>query len=203
MERSNFFSRFFAVFSRIACVAALLLVASVQASPPARAYPGYTMLYKEQLYQLVQQRLYMYPENFAENILWLEETLRADFANPLNALATIRDERDWQWYRNLFLMHVNLLLVKQYLGWAVGYMKFDARFYNAPWRDMTIRSMQKARRLVEYAQTYWSEALKYVEAVRAMKLNFFSMPRIQNWEDEYYRILRKDLPYSSRAIILS
>ena len=162
-------------------------------------FPGYKYLYKEQLYTLYQQRLYMYPENFAENILWLEKVLRADFANPLNALADIKDKRDWEWYRNLFLMHVNILLVKQYLGWATGYMKFDAYFYNAPFRDMTIRSMKKARELVEFAKVYWDETLVYVKKIKEMNLYFFSLPKIQNWEDEYSRILRSQNSYSTRA----
>ncbi len=165
----------------------------------ASGFPGYKLLYKEQLYELYQKRLYMYPENFAENILWLEQVLRADFANPLNALADIKDKRDWKWYRNMFLMHVNLLLIKQYLGFARGYMKFNAYFYNAPFRDMTIRSMKKAKTLVEYAKVYWNETLQYVEKIRAMNLSFFSLQKIQHWEDDYYRIVRCERGYGVRA----
>ena len=64
---------------RIVLVACLLLVASSAFS--------YRLLYKEQLYELNHQQLYMRPENFAENIGWLELSLSANFANPLYALA--------------------------------------------------------------------------------------------------------------------
>lgn len=185
-------------FTKVIIVSLTLVVFSLVLHE-AHAFPGYKLLYKEQLYKLYQQRLYMYPENFAENILWLEEVLRADFANPLNALADIKDTRDWKWYRNVFLMHVNLLLVKQYLGFAKGYMKFHAYFYNAPFRDMTIRSMKKARRLVEYAKVYWNETLKYVENIKNMNLPFFSLQKIQHWENDFYRIVRRERAYGVRA----
>ncbi len=185
-------------FTKIVILSSILVAFSF-VSQNAYGFPGYKLLYKEQLYKLYQNRLYMYPENFAENIQWLEEVLRADFANPLNALADIKDKRDWKWYRNVFLMHVNLLLVKQYLGFARGYMKFHAYFYNAPFRDMTIRSMKKARKLVEYAKVYWDETLKYVENIKSMNLPFFSLQKIQHWENDFYRIVRRNRPYGVRA----
>ncbi len=153
-------------------------------------------MYKEQIYKLYHKHLTMYPENYAENILWLTNTLKADFTNPLNALASIKTKQEWEWYRNLFLMHVNLLLTKQYLQWGAGYMKFNAFFYNSPYRDMSIRSMKKATMLIEYSENYWDEAKKYSQNIRDMNVYFMYLPKIQYWKDEYTRIRNKTLDYS-------
>lgn len=160
-------------------------------------YPGYRYLYKEQLYSLYHKHLYMYPERYAENIHWLEQTIKADFANPLNALAHIETKKEWEWYRNLFNMHVNLLLTRNYLQWAKGYYKEHAYFFNEPWKDMNIRSMKKAIALIEVATLYWEEALKNITDIKAMKLNFLNLEEIQNWEDEYYRINTRKLNYAT------
>jgi hypothetical protein len=47
---------------------------------------AYRLIYREQLYGLYHQHFTMYPERIAENVYWLEQALRSDFANPLNAL---------------------------------------------------------------------------------------------------------------------
>ena len=161
------------------------------------SWPGYRLLYKEQLYELYHLHLYMYPENYAENIHWLESVLKSDFANPLNALARIETKQEWEWYRKMFLMHTNLLLIKNYLRWAKGYMKEEAYFYNAPWRDMSIRSMKKSKALIAVAEVYWDNTLNIVTEIQEMKLYFLNLEEIQEWEDEYYRIVNNELNYQS------
>ncbi|MFW6212871.1 MAG: hypothetical protein ACOC8L_08210 [Spirochaetota bacterium] len=125
-------------------VAAIAFFCSLGAAPRAWSYK---LLYKEQLYDLNHQQLYMYPEDYAANIAWLERALAADFANPLYAFAEIENEREWEFYRNLFWMHLNLHMVDQYLGWAAGYVKFDARFFNYPWKEDNLESLRRAESL--------------------------------------------------------
>ncbi len=85
-----------------------------------RSLGAYRLIYREQLYQLHHRQLYNYPLDIAENIHWLETALRADFANPLNALAHIENETEWEKYRQLFTMHLHLKLTELYLLWATG-----------------------------------------------------------------------------------
>jgi hypothetical protein len=151
------------------------------------------LIYREQLYELHHRQLYNYPLDIAENIHWLELALRADFANPLNALARIEDEREWAKYRDLFTMHLNLKLVELYLLWATGYYKFDAYFYNYPWRDQNLESLETSEQLMEWALIYWDQALIYAQ--RAGGYPWLYLEEVQFWEDELFRIQNGDLDY--------
>ena len=172
----------------------LVLLAVVAMSAAAPVY-SYRLLYKEQLYELNHQQLYMRPENYAENIRWLEMALSADFANPLYALAEIETERDWEYYRDLFWMHLNLHLVNQYLGWASDYMKQEAYFYNYPWRDDNLASLERVDALFLYARYYWEQAV--VWSARAAQFPWLNLEEVQQWEDQSYRIQNGELDYGA------
>ena len=165
----------------------LLFVASA-------AFP-YRLLYKEQLYELNHQQLYMRPENYSENIRWLELSLAADFANPLYALAEISNEREWEYYRDLFWMQINLHLVEQYLGWASDYMKFEAHFYNYPWRDDNLDSLLRAESLFDIALYYWDQARRW--SGRASEFPWLHLEEVQQWSDRSYRIQSGELDYEA------
>ncbi len=154
---------------------------------------GYRLLYREQLYQLYRRQFYDQPLNLSENIYWLERALRADFANPLNALATIETEEEWERYRYLFTMHLNLKLVELYLAWANRYNREVAYFYNAPWRDLNLESLEKAEDLFQYARVYWDEAL--VWSAEAWELRHVELQEVQHWMDENHRIETGQLDY--------
>ena len=173
--------------SRVVLAVCLLLVASSAFS--------YRLLYKEQLYELNHQQLYMRPENYAENIGWLELSLSANFANPLYALAEIRNEREWEYYRDLFWMQLNLHLVEQYLGWTGDYMKFEAYFYNYPWREDNLNSLLRSENLFEIALYYWEEAQIWSD--RAAQFPWLGIEEIQQWADRSYRIQTGDLDYGA------
>ncbi len=156
---------------------------------------AYRLIYKEQLYRLNHQQLYMYPEDYAENIRWLELALKADFANPLYALAKIETPREWEYYRALFWMHLNLHLVNQYLGWASKYMKFDAYFYNYPWRDQNIDSLLRSESLFEIARYYWDEAVRW--STEAARFPWLHLKELEYWADQSHRIERGELDYGA------
>ena len=160
------------------------------------SWPGYRLKYKEQLYELYHRHLTMYPEKFAENIYWLEQVLRSDFANPFNALAKISTKKEWEWYRNHFNLHINLLLTKLYLGWGKKYGREKVYFYNAPWKEENIASLQKAITLFEHAIIYWQKSLQYVKSIDDMNEFFMSLDAIHYWEDEYIRIKLQKLDYT-------
>ncbi len=158
-----------------------------------RSLGAYRLIYREQLYQLHHRQLYNYPLDIAENIHWLETALRADFANPLNALAHIENETEWEKYRQLFTMHLHLKLTELYLLWATGYYKFDAYFYNYPWKPQNLESLDKSEVLLTSALVYWDEALRYSN--EASRHRWIYLNEIQFWEDENYRIQNDELNY--------
>lgn len=171
---------------------ALLVAILIAIATPLSAY---RLIYKEQLYPLVHEQLYMYPEDFAENIRWLELALDADFANPLYALAVIETPTEHEYYRELFWMHLNLRMVQQYLAWGSKYMKSDAFYFNYPWREDNLESLKRAEELFEIARYYWSEAVDWSE--QAAQHPWLHLEEIQYWADQSYRIQEGELDYTA------
>lgn len=152
------------------------------------------IVYAEQWYKLVHRHLSEGPDEALENIYYLERALRADFANPLNALTPIRDQKEWERYRALFRMHVNLLLVQQTLILGSNYDRQQAYFYNYPWKWANLDSLQKAEQIYQTAFGYWKDAQTYAaEAANTPPLWF---ENLQFWIDEQYRIETGELNYT-------
>lgn len=171
-------------------VVTILLVAACVRPAPIEAY---RLIYREQLYELYHRHFVSYPERIGENVYWLEQSLRSDFANPLYALAEVESPREWQWYRYLFTMHINVLLTDLYLQWGAQYMKFEAYFYNAPWQRQNLESLDRAEELFEYARVAWEEAQRWSR--EAAPIRFVHLEEIQAWEDQHHRIRTGDLDY--------
>lgn len=159
-----------------------------------RPVAAYRLLYREQLYELYHRHFTSSPERIAENVYWLEQALRSDFANPLNALAEVSTDREWEWYRGLFTMHINLELVDLYLRWGAQYMKFEAYFYNAPWQRQNLESLDRAEQFFRYAQRYWEAAQRWSQEIAGIR--FVHLEEIQYWEDEHHRIRTGELDYA-------
>ena len=159
---------------------------------PSRDAEAYRVLYAEQYYRLYHLHFYQYPDDTMENIFYLEQALKSDFANPLYALARIENKQQWAQYRLLFKMHVNLKLAELYLTLGSKYDKMVAYFYNAPWKMQNLDSLDKAEQAYRVALGYWQEALGW--AGRTQHLGF-NLEGIQKWEDEWKRILTGDLDY--------
>ncbi len=157
--------------------------------------PAYKILYAEQFYRLYHQHMYSYPEDTMENIHYLGMALRSDFANPLNALARINNEKEWEKYRYLFYMHVNLKLVDSYLKLGMKYDKRNAYFYNYPWKFSNLDSLETAEECYRYAMGFWEDAKEWSAKAQDRKFAWMFIEDIQFWEDESYRIGTGDLNY--------
>ena len=172
---------------QLLALALLLLLAAGAAS----AYPVY---YKEQFFKLYHQHYIQYPDDAIENIYWLERAKKADFCNPLYALATIADERHWERYRYLFEMHLSLKLIEQHLALGSKFDKRVAYFYNAPWKEQNLESLKTAESAYRAALAYWTEAKEL--AAKAMGMRFVQLEEVQYWIDEAYRIDSGELDYA-------
>jgi hypothetical protein len=153
----------------------------------------YDVYFKEQFYKLYHQHYIAYPEDSIENIYWLERAQKADFCNPLYALAKIEDPKHWEKYRYLFSMHLDLKLIEQHLRLGSKFDKQVAYFYNAPWKDQNLESLKSAESCYKAALAYWAEAKAF--ALKARAIRFTELPEVQNWMDEAYRIDTGELNY--------
>ena len=174
--------------ARTAVFCLLLFSAAV----PANAY---FVTFKEQFFRLFHMQLQRDPDNFIENIFWLERALAADFANPLFALALIETEIQWEKYRYLFMMHLNVKMVEQYLFLGNMWNKRRAFFFNAPWREQNLESLEIAENTFRVAMHYWDEARRWAELARQRRFRFVELPRVQFWVDSAYRIEIGELDY--------
>jgi hypothetical protein len=172
---------------RTASLAVLLLLLV----PPAGAY---TVYYKEQFWKLFHTHYIQYPDDAIENIYWLEQAKKADFCNPLYALATIENETEWRRYRALFEMHISLELIRQNLLLGSKFDKRVAYFYNAPWKEQNLESLKTAESAYRAALAWWPEAK--AKALEAMKLRFVRLEEVAAWMDEAWRIEQGELDYA-------
>jgi hypothetical protein len=170
--------------------AALALVLALLPLLPVSAW---RIMYKEQYYKLYHEHFYHYPDDTMESIHYLEEAMKADFCNPLYAMATIRNETEWERYRYLFNLHVNLRLIYLYLTLGSKYDKQVAYFYNAPWQRQNLESIALAEQVYKVAYRYWEEAQKW--SARAWAMRTMHLEDVQAWEDECWRIETGDLDY--------
>ncbi|MDR2542153.1 MAG: hypothetical protein LBC80_01710 [Treponema sp.] len=157
---------------------------------------AYYVTYKEQYYRLFHLHHIQSPDDIIENIYWLEQALKAPFANPLFALAKIENETQWEKYRYLFMMHINLKMIEQYLFLGNQWNKRNAFFYNAPWRDQNLESLETAETCYRAALYYWDEALNWAEKANERRLRWIDLPLVQHWQDRAFRIENGSLNYA-------
>ena len=162
---------------------------------PFRA-EAYLVRYKEQYYRLFHMHHQANPDNILENLYWLERALEVPFANPLFALAHIENEVEWEKYRYLFMMHVNIKMAEQHLFLGNHWNKRQAFFYNAPWKEQNLEALETAENAFRTALFYWEEALTWVEKLQDRRLRWINLRRVQFWEDEAYRIMNGGLNYA-------
>jgi hypothetical protein len=159
---------------------------------PAHAY---IVTFKEEYYRLYHIHYQQYPEDALENIYWLEKAAKANFCNPQFALAKIENEDDWEKYRYLFMMHINLKLIEQHLRLGRTWDKTAARFYDAPWKEEYLRGLEKAEAAYRLGLAYWQEAKNWSEKANVGRFRFLFLRDVQNWEDERERIAVGKLDY--------
>lgn len=151
--------------------------------------------YKEDWYKLYHIHYQQYPDDCIENIYWLEKAAQADFCNPQFADIKITTEKQWEKYRYLFQMHINLKLIEQHLRLGRIYDKKCIYFYDAPWKDEYLNNMQKALDCYKAGLYYWQEAKIWCEKSNASSFNFLFITGKQAWEDERERIVTGELNY--------
>ncbi len=175
--------------------AARILIFLILVFSAAGTAGAFVCKYKEDYYKLYHVHYQQNPNDCLENIYWLEKAAKADFANPYYALAKIETEKQWEKYRYLFMMHVNLKLVEQHMRLGRIYDKKVAYFYDAPWKDEYLRNLNTAKTYYTACYSYWEEAKLWAEKANVSQFNFLFITDQQNWEDERERIVTGTLNY--------
>lgn len=151
--------------------------------------------YKEDWYKLFHVHYQQYPDDCMENIYWLEQAVKADFCNPQFCDFKVVSEKQWEKYRYLFMMHINLKLIEQHLRLGRTYDKKCIYFYDSPWKEEYLRNMQKALSCYQAGLYYWQEVKIWAEKANAPSFYFLTITEKQAWEDERERIFTGELNY--------
>ncbi|MGD0724840.1 MAG: hypothetical protein ABSB63_04685 [Spirochaetia bacterium] len=162
---------------------------------PLLTVSAWRIMYAEQYYKLYHEHLYHYPDDTMEDIYYLESALKADFANPLYALAPIKDTTEWERYRDLFSMHVSLKLIYSFLTLGSKYDKMTAFFYNYPWKRQNLESLDKAEQAYKAAYGWWQKAKEW--SAKAWAMRGTHLDHIEEWETENFRVETGDLDYQA------
>lgn len=167
----------------------VLLILSLSLAYPL---PANRIWLAEQYYNLYHLHFYQSPDDTLESIYYLELALQAKFNNPLYALAKVDNQKEWEQYRYLFKMHVNLRLVQLHLTLGSKWDKQVAYFYNHPWKEQNLESLETAEGIYKKAFYYWGEAVTWAKKIKYLQ---YHLEDVQYWEDEYYRIRTGELDY--------
>ncbi|BCR19733.1 hypothetical protein BmHoA_00816 [Borrelia miyamotoi] len=165
----------------------ILLITNINASSK--------FFYAEQWYVIFNEQIKRKPDNYKRNIFFLKNALKYPFGNPNYSLSKIETREEWNKYKLLFKMHVNLLLVKQHLYLGDLFDTRYAYFYKTPKKNAILENLNKATNLYKIAADYYTEALKYHKQLHKYKFTKIQSSGITNWENEYYRIEMKELDY--------
>jgi hypothetical protein len=98
------------------------------------------------------------------------------------------------------MMHINIKLAEQYLFLGNKWNKRNAYFYNAPWKEKNLESLETTEICFRTALYYWEEALDWAEKLKDRKFRFINLQNIQFWEDEAFRIEKKTLNYEKTIV---
>lgn len=151
------------------------------------------ILYAEHYYRLYHLNLHRYPIDYLENLVYLEQALKAPFVNPLNAIAKVETEKEYNYYQALFKMHCNLKVVETYRLLGAKWDKQKAYWFNAPFREINLDGLKKAEGLYQVAKLYWEEAKRWSK--KASQYPYLELKEVQFWMDECWRIENGELDY--------
>ncbi len=156
---------------------------------------SWPLLYAEQYYKLYHQHFYATVESTDENIFYLQQALKADFANPLNALTKIENENEWACYRALFRMKCSQLMLEEYRKQASKFDKQKAYFYNQPYRQIILRSLEVALLNYRKALACWPDVQTYAEETGKPQYRYIHFDSIYKWQEDAWRIRTGQLDY--------
>ena len=147
--------------------------------------------YLEDYYLLFGMKLYYNETSLRKNIEMLKTGLQCKFRHPSLALVKTDSEEEYLKYRKLMFMHINIMIMRNYMKIGSRYDKPAIKFYDATFAKDINDSLDIARKMYEEAIPYWEEARKLAFESSNIKIT----TKLSNIETERYRIIRGDLDF--------
>jgi hypothetical protein len=141
--------------------------------------------YVEDFYLLYGMKLYYDENSLRENIRKLSLALSTKFRHPSQAIVKIETETEYEKYKNLMLMHINYLLMRDTMKIAAQYDKQKIYFYNLDFAKTIDESLDIADALYAEALPYWKEVKKYADKASQYKIT----TELSFMESERYSII--------------
>ncbi len=148
--------------------------------------------YKEDFFRIYNVWLYKDLDSISRNIFFLELAYVVDFDHPIKALVPITNDIQYERYKNILMMHITLMLTKEYIDYAYMYVKENIYFFNEEFFKDYLDGYDIAEHFLKCAKGYWNEAINY--AMKADSIRGFRVS-LEYMEDELYRIKTGDLNY--------
>jgi len=145
----------------------------------------------EDYYQLYGMKLYYNENSLRKNIEMLRRGLNSKFRHPSNAIVKVETEQEYLKYRKLMFMHMNILIMRNYMRIAVRYDMQKIYFYNAEYAEEISESLKIAEQFYKDALPYWREAKKHATEASRIRLT----TKLSNIESERYSIISGELDF--------
>jgi len=147
--------------------------------------------YLEDYYELYGMKQYWDENSLRVNIEKLKAGLNSKFRHPSLALVKIGSDEEFLKYRNLLFMHINLLIMRNYLSIASKYDKRKIEFHNVDFAEDIKKSLDVAELYYKDALPYWEQTKNYASIASAVKIT----TDLGFMESERYSIIRGELDY--------
>jgi hypothetical protein len=153
--------------------------------------------YLEDYYLLYGMKQYYDENSLRANIAKMNAALNSKFRHPSEALVKIETEQEYDKYKDLMVMHINMLIMRDIMKIAVRYDKQKIYFYNLDYAQIISDSLDEADKLYEQALPYWDEAHKYAERATKYKIttdmSYIESERfsIMNGDTDFRKIIGK------------
>lgn len=148
--------------------------------------------YLEDYYLLYGMNLYYNENSLRKNVEMLKTGLSCNFRFPSEALVKTETEDEYLKYRKLMFMHINIMIMRNYLKIGVRYDKKNIKFYDSVFAKEINDSLDTAKKMYQEALPYWYEAKKHAEESSRIKIT----TKMSNIETERYRIITGDLDFA-------
>ncbi len=145
----------------------------------------------EDYYLLFGMKLYYNENSLRKNIEMLKIALNCKFRHPSKALVEVDTEDEYLKYRKLMFMHINIMIMRNYLKIGSRYDKKNIKFHDATFAKDIYDSLEIAKKMYEEAIPYWEEAKRHAGDSSKIKIT----TRMSNIESERYRINRGELDF--------
>jgi hypothetical protein len=147
--------------------------------------------YLEDYYQLYGMKQYYNENSLRKNIDRLKTALNCKFRHPSESLVKIETDEEFLKYRRLMFMHINILIMRNYMSIAAKYDKQKIFFYNTPFSKEINESFDIAESLYKEAIPYWEKAGKYAADASEVRIT----TDLGFIESERFSILNGELDY--------